>query len=144
MNTKEAAYKWGISTRQVTDRCKEGMIPLAVKDRTWVIPNDAVKPILTRNQAFTHFQYLDSIHDGADPKISQDGFIFLADAGFITKLNDDGSTLRRLLHEVKVTTIGKELINQENIARRKNGKPEITIKAAFNVGILEAGIEMKM
>ena len=42
---KEMAVVWGISERRVTDFCKEGMIPGAVKiGKKWQIPDDAKRP----------------------------------------------------------------------------------------------------
>ena len=45
LTTAEFAEKWNISQRRVAIYCKEGRIKGAVlKGRTWLIPEDAVKP----------------------------------------------------------------------------------------------------
>ena len=42
---KQMAEVWGISERRVTEFCKEGMIPGAVKvGKRWQIPDDAKRP----------------------------------------------------------------------------------------------------
>ena len=42
---KQMAVVWGISERRVTEFCKEGMIPGAVKvGKRWQIPDDAKRP----------------------------------------------------------------------------------------------------
>ena len=42
---KQMAVVWGISERRVTEFCKEGMIPGAVKvGKRWQIPDDANRP----------------------------------------------------------------------------------------------------
>ena len=46
MTIKEAAEKWGLSTRRVQTICNEGMVPGVMKfGREWAIPGDAEKPI---------------------------------------------------------------------------------------------------
>ena len=46
MTIKEAAEKWGLSTRRVQTICNEGMIPGVMKfGREWAIPKEAEKPI---------------------------------------------------------------------------------------------------
>ncbi|WP_029201271.1 AAA family ATPase [Oribacterium sp. NK2B42] len=46
---KEMSLIWGISERRITELCKTGKIPGAVKDgKQWQIPNDAEKPIDSR------------------------------------------------------------------------------------------------
>lgn len=44
ITAKETAAKWGISERRVTTLCKSGMIPGAVKNKSWFVPADAQKP----------------------------------------------------------------------------------------------------
>ncbi len=45
ITVKEAAEKWGVTTRRVQDLCKQGRIPGAQRwERTWMIPRDAVYP----------------------------------------------------------------------------------------------------
>lgn len=45
ITVKEAAEKWGVTTRRVQDLCKQGCIPGAQRwERTWMIPRDAVYP----------------------------------------------------------------------------------------------------
>lgn len=47
ITVKEAAEKWGVTTRRVQDLCKQGRIPGAQRwERTWMIPQDAVYPTL--------------------------------------------------------------------------------------------------
>ena len=42
---KQMAVVWGVSERRVTEFCKEGMIPGAVKvGKRWQIPDDAKRP----------------------------------------------------------------------------------------------------
>lgn len=46
MTIKEAAEKWGLSTRRVQTICNEGMVPGVMKfGREWAIPKAAEKPI---------------------------------------------------------------------------------------------------
>ncbi len=45
ITVKEAAEKWGVTTRRVQDLCKQGRIPGAQRwERTWMIPRDALYP----------------------------------------------------------------------------------------------------
>lgn len=45
ITVKDAAEKWGVTTRRVQDLCKQGRIPGAQRwERTWMIPRDAVYP----------------------------------------------------------------------------------------------------
>lgn len=45
ITVKEAAEKWGVTTRRVQDLCKQGRIPGAQRwERTWMIPQDALYP----------------------------------------------------------------------------------------------------
>lgn len=45
ITAKEAAEKWGVSTRRVQVLCDQGKIPGVVRfGGTWAIPKDAVKP----------------------------------------------------------------------------------------------------
>ena len=45
MSTKEAAEKWGMTTRRVQELCRQGLIPHVVRmGKTWMIPIHAEKP----------------------------------------------------------------------------------------------------
>ena len=45
ITVKQAAEKWGVTTRRVQGLCKEGKIKGAVRwERTWMIPQHAVLP----------------------------------------------------------------------------------------------------
>lgn len=45
LTTTEIAIKWNISRRRVATLCKEGRIEGAVlKGKTWLVPDDAIKP----------------------------------------------------------------------------------------------------
>lgn len=45
IKVKEAAEKWGVTTRRVQDLCKQGKIPGAqLWERTWMLPADAYYP----------------------------------------------------------------------------------------------------
>lgn len=45
MTIKEAAEKWGLSTRRVQTICNEDMVPGVMKfGREWAIPKDAQRP----------------------------------------------------------------------------------------------------
>lgn len=45
MTLKEAAGKWGVTSRRINYYCAAGRIPGAVKMATiWLIPKDAQKP----------------------------------------------------------------------------------------------------
>ncbi len=51
LTTAEFAEKWGISQRRVSLYCKDGRIEGAEqKGRTWLIPEDAEKPIDPRKE----------------------------------------------------------------------------------------------
>lgn len=44
--TSEIAELWGISRRRVTTLCREGRLEGAVlKGKTWLVPDDAQRPI---------------------------------------------------------------------------------------------------
>ncbi len=46
ITVKEAAQKWGVTTRRVQDLCKQGRIPGAQRwERTWMIPAEAPYPV---------------------------------------------------------------------------------------------------
>ncbi len=46
MTLKEAAEKWGVSSRRVNYYCADDRIPGAVKMATvWLIPKEAEKPV---------------------------------------------------------------------------------------------------
>jgi len=64
LNTKEASEKWGISTRRITQLAKQGRIGGAVlRDRRWLIPENAPKPEDPRSRA-------------AKEAAEDDGFVF--------------------------------------------------------------------
>lgn len=45
INVKQAAEKWGVSTRRVQDLCKRGQISgVQLWERTWMLPADSVYP----------------------------------------------------------------------------------------------------
>jgi len=45
IKVKEAAQKWGVTTRRVQDLCRQGKIPGAqLWERTWMLPADSVYP----------------------------------------------------------------------------------------------------
>ena len=133
-----------MSIRTVVERCKEGMMPLATQEgRKWSIPKKSVKPVLTRHQACVHFQYIESIQSGANPKVSEADFIFLADVGFITELGKNGSSIQKLLKDVKLTALVKALVEKENEERRKQGKTEIVLEVGANVGVVKAETAVK-
>ena len=45
ITSKEAAEKWGVTTRRVQELCKKGSIPGAIQfQRVWMLPADAVYP----------------------------------------------------------------------------------------------------
>ncbi|MBQ8579609.1 MAG: hypothetical protein IJ448_02820 [Oscillospiraceae bacterium] len=45
ITVKEAAQKWGVTTRRVQDLCKQGRIPGAQRwERSWMLPEQAVYP----------------------------------------------------------------------------------------------------
>lgn len=53
IKVKQAAEKWGVSTRRVQDLCKRGRIPGAqLWERTWMLPADAVYP--TEKESDSH------------------------------------------------------------------------------------------
>ena len=50
LTVKQAAEKWGVSTRRVQMLCKSGDIKgAALWERTWMIPDDAKMPSRTDN-----------------------------------------------------------------------------------------------
>lgn len=61
MTTKEAANKWGITSRQVQLLCAKGRIPGAFRfGHAWVIPIDASKP---KDRRVATKQNLATVHD---------------------------------------------------------------------------------
>lgn len=51
LSAKQVANKWGISQRRVVVLCSNGRIPNAqIIGNSWVIPNDAIKPIDARKK----------------------------------------------------------------------------------------------
>lgn len=45
LTTTEIAAKWNISRRRVATLCKEGRIEGAIlKGKTWLVPDNAIKP----------------------------------------------------------------------------------------------------
>lgn len=45
ISVKQAAEKWGVTTRRVQDLCKQGRVPGAQRwERTWMLPEDAAYP----------------------------------------------------------------------------------------------------
>lgn len=141
MNTKEASKLWSMSPNTIADRCKEGMIPLAEKIRgRWEIPEGSIAPILTRHQACTYFSYLAAIQEGAEPKsVNKEGFQFLADAAFITKLGDGENYLK----DVRITKLGMDLLDDYNSYRKKKGLKELNFKGGLNFGVAYGEIEVK-
>ena len=52
MTIKEVAILWGITERRVSELCKAGRIPGAIKQgRRWIIPNDTDKPPDSRRRS---------------------------------------------------------------------------------------------
>ena len=50
LTVEQAAEKWGISKRRVQKLCAEGRVPFAQRfGKSWVIPEEAPKPIDGRN-----------------------------------------------------------------------------------------------
>lgn len=50
MSAREASYKWGVSESRVHKLCQQGRVPgLERFGRSWVIPENAEKPIDLRN-----------------------------------------------------------------------------------------------
>ena len=51
MTTKDAAYRWGVTPRQVQLLCAQGRIPGASRfGHAWVIPVDTEKPTDRRSK----------------------------------------------------------------------------------------------
>lgn len=144
MNTKEASKLWSMSPKIIAERCKEGMIPLAGKiGRSWEIPEGSIAPILTRHQACTYFSYLAAIQEGAEPKgVNKEGFQFLVDVGFITKLSD-GSSFAEMLKDVRITKPGLDLLDAYNSDRKKKGLKELNFKGGLNFGVAYTEVEIK-
>ncbi len=51
LTTSEIAEKWGISRRRVTTLCRNGRLEGAIlKGKTWLVPEDAIKPVDLRKK----------------------------------------------------------------------------------------------
>lgn len=69
MNTKEAANKWGISDRRVRILCQQGKIDGArLEGKTWVIPNNAVKPADGRESIPSYLNTIKQMKSELDSK----------------------------------------------------------------------------
>ncbi len=144
MTTKEAAKKWNVTEKYIAELCKDNVIPAAYKEnRKWVIP-DMDKPPAGRMGLIKHMKLLESINDGAKPKIdeqlSKSIFVYLAKAGFITALKKSENILDSL-KGVKVTTLGEELIH--SIEPNYKVNTETTISVEGKIGPLTGRIERK-
>ena len=52
ITVKDAAQKWGVTTRRVQGLCKEGKIKGAIRwERTWMIPRHAVLPSSAKGES---------------------------------------------------------------------------------------------
>lgn len=152
MNVKQAADKWQVKESTVKKYCKEGMIPLAEKiGMRWEIPDECEKPLVTRHTAAVLMTFITQFEIGARPNLSRLGikaddieavYPFLADMGFISRLNAADS-LAEKLQGVRVLSSGLALIERENEVLRKKGGLQISGDVRLNAGIMQVGANLK-
>ena len=116
MTVDQAAEKWQCATTTIRRYCRTGMIPDAEKRGTgWMIPDDAIKPKLTRHRACLLMTDMLTTAEGAKParQYTMDECRYLADVGFITDISTC-TTLQQVLAFAKPTSTGTALMALEN------------------------------
>lgn len=70
LSVSEIAKKWNISERSVRNYCSMGRIQGAeLKGKTWIIPEDAAKPIRAKNKEFSDNPLLNVLKEEKDMKL---------------------------------------------------------------------------
>ena len=135
MNTKQAAKKWGCTSKTVCNYCKTGIIPDAEKKVFWIIPDTQQKPPASRLKLVKVLEYIKNCsafpkHKFAHP-LSEELFVecvtYLQEYGFISKMNNisiDGDWT-----DIVVSNIGEELIKSEKIKHVTNKKVTVSASA---------------
>lgn len=138
MTVDQAAQKWQCSPTTIRRYCRTGMIREAEKRGTgWMIPDDAIKPLLTRHRACLLMTDMLTTAEGAKParRYTMEECQYLADAGFITDISSL-TNLEQVLSYAKPTSTGTSLIASENA---------LTVEGTLSIdlGIIKGQISMK-
>ncbi|MBO6240901.1 MAG: hypothetical protein J6O61_08765 [Butyrivibrio sp.] len=149
MTTKEMAKKWDCSVDWVRQRCVEGMIPLAEKQRNrkWDIPETVCKPPCTRHRAVVLLQLLLEKAEGNDVELfpgndydtNEKIYGYLAENGFITRFQY--KKMEKNLDSAKVLRRGKELIESATVKRKKHISKRTTVSAEADAKIAKFRVE---
>lgn len=149
MTPNEMAKKWECSADWVRQRCAEGMIPLAEKqkNRKWDIPETVSKPPCTRYRAVVLLKLLlekaegndVELFPGNDYKTNEEIYRYLSDNGFITRFTH--KKIRKDLDNAKVLNEGKKLIENEAIKKKRQVTKRTKFFAEGNIKIAKIGFE---
>lgn len=143
MNTKQAGVKWGVNHKTAGEYCRQQIIPGAEKKgRGWDIPDNAIKPPLSRNRLALILDNIVQIKYGAaidwetfgfDDSSLFDGCDYLMKLGCMSGW-DSNVPDKSNFPSITITPRGEELIN----ARRTDlqmGKLNVSVTAEAGVSI---------
>ena len=149
---KEKAKEWNCRINEVREYCK--IIPNAYRSNKfpfkWLVP-DIPKPPMKYKEAIKFIEKIDLIKEGAEINFSKIGYdinntneiyTYLADNGYITRLNNE-ENLNDKLKSTIVTSLGKQLMNscvKNNIISKTTTK---STHAELNTGVFQAGAKIE-
>lgn len=150
MNTKQAGVKWGVNHKTAGEYCRQQIIPGAEKvGRNWDIPDNAIKPPLSRNKLALILDNIVQVKYGGIIDWETFGFddsSLFEGCNYLTLLGcmagwDVNAPDKAALSLATITPRGEELIN----ARREDlnlGKlnVSVTVEAGVNVGVVSGKI----
>ena len=141
MTTTQASEKWGIPSKRISRLCATGIIPGVEKTNKWNIPDEAIKPPLTRNKACHIMMDMLTTIEGAKPNklYTMEDCEYLANCGFITDITGC-ETVEEIITLAKPTTTGKDLLKAESQAIHKNLTFESQLE--LNLGVAKAGLTL--
>lgn len=150
---KEKAKEWECSESDVREFC--AIIPNAYKLKKfpfmWQIP-DVPMPPFKPQLAVKYIEHIGLIKQGANIDFESLGYSiekteefyeYLANNGYITKIEEKGN-LNKRLKKASITTLGHSLV--DNLQSKKTNKLKKTTKTAHidaNLGVVEAGASIK-